>query len=97
MGRGSSLADQEKRYARMAGEPQAADNPMGRSGLGVPLHMRKSIRIYFHDKGKRITRECYTNGIGLPIVESIAGIRAAVITAIGTEEGAMCVHYKYDD
>ena len=56
--------------------------------------MRKAVRIYYHVGNKICTRESYNYWVGIPIAEGIAKHRDFKLLAIGTEEGAMCLHYR---
>lgn len=60
--------------------------------------MSKGIRIYWHDSyGEghyRRTRECHNYWTGQEAVEDVLADKTCKILAVGTEEGAMVIHYK---
>lgn len=55
--------------------------------------MSKGIRIYFHASNKRV-RDCYNYWAGQDEIDLLVNDRYAKIIAVGTEGGAMCLHYR---
>lgn len=67
-------------------------------GRRVPILLRQSalskgIRIYWHS-GKARSRASYNYVIGIQVVRMLVKWTQLKVVAIGSEEGAMCLHYR---
>ncbi len=97
MGRGGDLEKEQGSHGGL-GTSAKTDEDYASRGRRVPILLRQSalskgIRIYWHN-GKQRSRASYNYEIGICIVRMLIKWTQLKVVAIGSEEGAMCLHYK---
>ncbi len=102
MGRDCDLENKQGSTTGLGASDGASENYVS-LGRRVPIILRQSalskgVRIYWHsfdwNSGAKRYRSSYNYAVGIQVVKMLVKWTQLKIVAIGTEEGAMCIHYK---